>query len=73
MSTSVEPDLLLDGDQLRDIVGLNCLCLRGQRSVQLVNVRLVVLLVVKLHDLLGDHRLQCLFFITELAYGYLKI
>lgn len=70
MSTAIELDLLLDRDQLRDIVGLKGLCLRGQRLVQGVDVCLVVFLVVKLHDLLGDHWLQSLCVKAKLAHVF---
>lgn len=55
---AVELDLLLQGDKLRHVVGLDGLGLRGQGGVEVGDVGLVVLLVVQLHDLPGDDRFE---------------
>ena len=58
MATAVETQLLLEGDQSWDIVGI-CGCGLGCEScIQVVDVSLMMLLMVQLHDLLGDDGLQ---------------
>lgn len=52
MTAAVELDLLLQGDQGWDVVGLGGCGVGGEGGVEVVDVGLVVLLVVDLHDLL---------------------
>lgn len=52
VAATVELDLLLQGDQGWDVVGLGGRGVCGEGGVQVVDVGLVVLLVVDFHDLL---------------------
>lgn len=54
VTSTVEFDLLLEGDQSWDVVGLRSGGVGLQGGVEVVDVGLVVLLVVDFHDLLGD-------------------
>ena len=54
VATAVEFDRLLHGDELGNVVGLRGSLLRIERGVQAIDVGLMVLFVVQLHDLLGD-------------------
>lgn len=60
VTAAVEANLLLQGDQGRDVICLSRSNLGRESGVQVIDVGLVVLLVVQLHDLLGDHRLKSL-------------
>lgn len=63
MAAAVEFDLLLQGDELRDVAGGLGFVERGEGPVQVCDVGLVVLLVVDLHDLGGDGRFEGLFWL----------
>lgn len=58
MTAAVELDLLLQTDQGGDVVGLGGRDLSREGGIQVVDVGLVVLCMMQLHDLLGDDRLK---------------
>lgn len=58
VATAVETDLLLQADQGGNIARLSGRGLGGEGGIEIVNVGLVMLLMVQLHDLLGDHGLE---------------
>lgn len=58
VTTAVETDLLLQANQGGHVVGLGGRGVGGERGIEVVDVGLVMLLVVQLHDLLGDHGLE---------------
>lgn len=60
MTAAVELDLLLQADQDVDIVGLSGSDLCREGGIEVVDVGLVMFLVVKFHDLLGDDRFKSL-------------
>lgn len=60
MPTSVELDALLERDLRRDVGSVHSLSLTLECSIQIRDVRLVVLAMVQLHDLGGDVGFQCL-------------
>lgn len=55
---AVEFDRLLHGDELGDVVGFRRFLLRLECGIQAIDVGLMVLFVVQLHDLLGDVGLE---------------
>lgn len=61
MASAVESNCLLVGDLGWDVVGLQSPDLRREGRVQVGDVSLVMLGVVKLHDLGRDGGLECLF------------
>lgn len=69
VSAAVEPNLLLQGNELGDVAGGLGFFERGQGAVQVSDVRLVVLLVVDLHDLRGDGGFKGL--LGVLVWGYI--
>lgn len=58
VAAAVEPDGCLEGDLLRDVVGRHGSRVGLERVVQVIDVGLVMLAVVQLHDLRRDARLE---------------
>lgn len=72
MTSTIEFDLLLEGYQSRDVVGLCSGSVGYERGIQVVDIGLMVFLVVDFHDLLGDdgfEGLECKFVLTLGVYS----